>query len=236
MKRKKIISYVWKKLPESSFKRLMRSFFYNKEDFIYRSENVFTDIYAGKTNLWGQEESKSGGGSTMQATEILRNQLPLIIEKYAITSMFDAPCGDYNWMKAVDKKCSYMGGDIVPEMIANNQKLYGSSHVQFKVVDITKDILPKVDLIFCRECLQHLSYDSVKKALENFKKSGSTYLLVTSFSKTWRNYDIYDGDYRALNLRKKPFCLPRPVLVIKEDVIATLGFDKSMVLYKLDSI
>jgi hypothetical protein len=209
---------------------------YNKENFAYKSGNVFGDIYAGKNNLWRQEESKSGGGSTMQATAILREQLPLIIERYSITSMLDVPCGDYNWIKAVDKKCSYIGGDIVPELIENNQKLYGSDSVQFKVVDITKDALPKVDLIFCRECLQHLSDSNVKKAIENFKRSGSKYLLVSSYPKTWRNYDILDGDYRALNLRKKPFCLPKPLTVIKENVMPGVGFDKSMYLYNLSSI
>jgi len=231
-----MISFVWKLVPESSFKRLMRSYFYNKEDFAFKSDNVFSEIYAGKTNLWGQQESKSGGGSTMEATAILREKLSLIIEKYSITSLLDVPCGDYNWMKTVVKQCSYIGGDIVPELIENNQKLYGSDNVRFKVIDITKDILPKVDLIFCRECLQHLSNDNVKNAIENFISSGSKYLLVTSYPKTWRNYDIYDGDYRALNLRKKPFYLPKPLLVIKEDVLAPLGFDKSMYLYQLDSV
>jgi hypothetical protein len=214
----------------------MRSCFYDKNEFIYKSSIVFQDIYEGKTNLWGQEESKSGGGSTLKATSILREQLPFIINKYSITSMLDVPCGDYNWMKIIEKKCFYLGGDIIPEMIMNNQKLYGSDKVQFNVIDITKDPLPKVDLIFCRECLQHLSDSNVIKAIENFKHSGSKYLMVTSFPKTWRNYDILDGDYRALNLQKRPFYFPKPLLKIKENVIPGVGFDKSMNLYLLNSI
>ena len=236
MRKNRIISATWKMLPESSLKSLIRSYMYNKSDFQYQSDNIFQEIYEGKTNLWGQDESKSGGGSTMQATIALREHLPLVIEKYSITTMLDAPCGDYNWMKAVDKKCSYIGGDIVPEMIESNQKLYGSDKVQFKIIDITKGPLPKVDLIFCRDCLQHLSYDNIKKAFENFKNSGSKYLLVSSYPKTWRNYDIPDGDFRCLNLRKKPFHFPKPLLVIKENVTSGFGFDKSMNLYLLDSM
>jgi hypothetical protein len=113
--------------------------------------DVFTDIY--NSNQWGSKESKSGPGSTFEATAVIREQLPLIIEKYAIQSMLDVPCGDYNWMKAVKKTCNYIGGDIVAEAIENNQKLYASEKVQFKQIDITKDTLPTVDLIFCRDCL-----------------------------------------------------------------------------------
>jgi len=236
MKKSAIISALWKLLPESSIKRLIRSYKYDKNSFQYTSANVFQDIYEGKTNLWGQEESKSGGGSSMNATIALREQLPLIIEKFAITSMLDAPCGDYNWMKTVEKNCSYIGGDIIPEMIENNQKLFGSEKFQFKVIDITKTPIPKVDLIFCRDCLQHLSYNSIKKAIENFKNSGSKYLLTSSYPKTWRNWDILDGDFRCINLSKKPFCFPKPLLVIKEKHTSKLGFDKSMNLYVLDSI
>jgi SAM-dependent methyltransferase len=195
---------------------------------------VFTDIY--KLNHWNSQESKSGEGSTIEATTMIRKQLPLIIEKYAIRSMLDVPCGDYNWMKMVEKTCSYIGGDIIVDMIENNQKLYTSDSVQFRQIDITKDILPIVDLIFCKDCLQHLSYANVHKALRNFKNSGSKYLLVTSYSKTWINHDIVDGDYRPLNLRRHPFYLPKPILKVNE--IHSLGneIDKTMYLYKLSDL
>jgi len=226
-------------MPESSLKRLIRSYKFNKQSFVYKkSSHIFHDIYEGKTNLWGQEESKSGGGSTLAATAALRKILPEIIEQYHVTSMLDASCGDYNWMKTVQKKCHYIGGDIVSALIENNQKLYADEKVQFQVLDITKDDLPKVDLIFCRECLQHLSDENVKKTLNNFKRNGAKYLLVTSFPKTWRNWDILDGDYRPLNFRKKPFCFPKPILEIEETKRGKydIGFDKRMYLYELNTI
>jgi hypothetical protein len=235
----KLVSKLWAKMPESSVKRLIRCFMFKKENFAYKNvDNVFSAIYEGRTNLWGQTESKSGGGSTMVATVALREQLPLLLEKYNITSMLDTPCGDYNWMKSVPKNCTYIGGDIVAELVENNQKLYASDKVQFKLIDITKDDLPKVDLIFCRECLQHLSNENVRKALSNFKRSGSKYLLVTSFPKTWRNWDILDGDYRPLNLRKRPFCFPKPIFEIVETFRGkyNIGFDKMMYLYELSNM
>jgi SAM-dependent methyltransferase len=233
----KLLHYLWLIFPESSLKRLIRSYFYNKEEFLkYKSASIFSDIYAGKVPFWKQDESKSGGGSTLAATSQLRTQLPDIIDKFAIKSMLDVPCGDYNWMKTVPKNFDYIGGDIVAELIENNKKRYTSERVKFQILDITKDELPEADLIFCRECLQHLSNENVKKALNNFKRSGAKYLLVTSYPKTWRNWDIYDGDCRSLNLRKAPFYLPRPIHVIKENVRPHEVGDKTMCLYQLDTI
>jgi hypothetical protein len=169
---------------------------------------------------------------------MIRKQLPAIIEKYAIKSMLDVPCGDYNWMKMVEKTCNYIGGDIVIDIIEKNQKLYASEGVQFKLIDITKDTLPMVDLIFCRDCLQHLSYANVHKALCNFKCSGSKYLLATSYPKTWINHDIEDGGYRALNLRNTPFNLPKPLFKIRESYNSNSEneVDKTMYLYKLSDL
>jgi hypothetical protein len=238
----KATRYLWSKMHESSIKRLIRSYMFDKEKFAYKeSLYIFSDIYDSKTDLWGQTESKSGGGSTLTATVALREKLPEIIEKYNITRMLDIPCGDFNWMKKALQQCNtiqYTGGDIVPAMIENNQKHYANEKVQFRVLDITKDELLKADLIFCRECLQHLSDENVKKALINFKRSEAKYLLVTSFPKTLRNWDILDGDYRPLNLRKKPFNLPKPILEIKETKRGKydIGFDKRMYLYELDMI
>jgi SAM-dependent methyltransferase len=218
------------------FARLGHTYLHNKEDFLLKSSSkVFNDIYT--YNHWGSEKSKSGPGSTLEATISIRKKLPLLIERYSINSMLDVPCGDYLWMKEVEKKCHYIGGDIVAEMVENNQKKYSTDKIEFKQIDITKDVLPEVDLIFCKDCLQHLSYANVKVALNNFKRSNSKYLLVTSYPKTWRNHDIYDGDYRSLNLFIKPFSLPKPLLSIREKSKSIgVEIDKTMYLYDLKSI
>jgi hypothetical protein len=218
------------------FARLRYSCLYDKEDFLLKdSPHVFHDIYV--SNYWGSTKSRSGPGSTLEATISIRNALPLLIDKYSIRSMLDMPCGDYFWMKAVEKKCHYIGGDIVAEIIENNQRKYSTDKVVFKQMDMTKDVLPEVDLIFCKDCLQHLSYANVKAALNNFKRSNSKYLLVMSYPKTWRNHDIYDGDYRSLNLFIKPFSMPKPLLSIREKSKSIgVEIDKTMYLYDLKSI
>ena len=233
---KKVISkYLSNNLPFPLF-RYLTSFFYNKEKFLLsKSKEVFSEIY--DTNLWNSKESGSGEGSTLESTVNIRKQLPEIIARYNIQSLLDAPCGDYNWMSHVQKECIYIGGDIVQSVVNRNQKRHSSDKVNFIHLDITSSEIPKVDLIFCKDCFQHLSYEKVKLAINNFKKSGSKYLLVTSYPKTWRNHDIYDGDYRPLNLLTPPFSLQKPILIVEEkSKLKTVEPDKTMYLYELSSL
>jgi len=71
-----------------------------KEKKIFKHDSIedrFTEIY--KSNYWGSKESVSGIGSTLIYTENLRSKLPDLFQLYSIKSIFDAPCGDFNWMK-----------------------------------------------------------------------------------------------------------------------------------------
>jgi len=217
--------------------RLEYATYFYKESFKLKGhKDIFAQIY--KQNLWGSRESGSGLGSQINTTKKIRKMLPCIWKKHSIKTFLDIPCGDYNWMKEVNKTdIEYIGADIVKQVIANNSKTYKAPNVNFKVLDATKDDLPKVDMIFCKDCLQHLSNENVWKILKNFKKSGSKYLLVTSYPLTLKNWDILDGDYRPLNLQKAPFNLPKPQLKILEPKGDSQNeIDKTMYLYKLDDL
>lgn len=216
--------------------RIIKSFTYDRELFLshLNKQNVFNEIY--HNNYWGSGESKSGGGSTLEGTKIIRQELPNIILKYDIKSILDIPCGDFNWIKHVDFKCNYIGADLVSELVDYNNRNYQNEYRRFEVLDSTVSVLPRVDLIFCKDLLQHLSYASVLNALHNFKKSGSKYLLVTSYPYTIRNYDIHDGDFRCLNLFIYPFNLKNPLDKIHEYTryhIEGVEVDKTMYLIDL---
>jgi SAM-dependent methyltransferase len=193
---------------------------------------TFTEIF--DKNLWASPESVSGGGSEMQNTEVIRRELPYLIQKFGIKSILDIPCGDWNWMKSVDLcGASYIGADIVEPLVQKNKWQYRD--VDFRVLDITKDTLPKVDLIFTRDCLGHLSNDNVLRALRNCQESGSKYLLATSFTKWSSNPDILDGGWKCINLMIEPFQL-NPIYLINED--CQEGYphynDKCMILFQLN--
>ena len=199
------------------------------------NEIVFTNIF--KTNYWGSSESFSGEGSTMSSTENLRGDLIEIIKKYNIKTILDIPCGDFNWMRTIVNNFeSYTGCDIVLDIINSNNEKYSNEKIKFKNIDLCNDKLDKVDLIFTRDCLQHLPLDYVKKALENIKNSGSKYLIASSLPYLENNNeDIKLGDCRYLNLEKEPFNLPKPIFIIKESPQPPAP-DKYMCMWEIDKI
>ncbi|MGV2915525.1 class I SAM-dependent methyltransferase [Streptomyces alfalfae] len=163
-------------------------------------------------------ESHSGLGSNLAQTAALRAELPILLAELGVSSVLDAPCGDFYWMSKVDLGIdTYIGADIVPELIERNQKNYARTNLDFRVLDLTRDRLPQVDLVFSRDCLVHLGDDDIHRALENIRRSGSMYLAATTFTERAKNADdIEAGGWRPLNLQRAPFLLPEPIRLINE--------------------
>jgi len=196
-----------------------------------------------KENFWKRtpidNESPCGPGSSVRYTENIRNCLPTLIEKFNIKRMLDAPCGDFNWMKLVvaNLNIEYTGGDIVPSLIKNNNDLYKTDTVKFQVIDITVDKLPDADLMLCRDCLFHLSIESIQCFLNNFVNSNIKYLLTTTHynDKNFKNTDISTGDFRLLDLFSAPFNFDKNVLYQIDDWID--GYPpRSMILLSREQI
>jgi hypothetical protein len=176
-------------------------------------EDRFTRIY--ERNAWGSKESVSGSGSTYEMTIPIRRELPILIQKFQIESIFDAPCGDFNWMKLVDLQgVFYSGGDIVGPLIRDLEESYSSETVSFVHIDITKSIFPKSDLVLNRDCLFHLSYLDIFAILQNFIASESKYFLSTSHDNetNFRNSDIASAGFRLIDLFLEPFSFSREYL------------------------
>jgi SAM-dependent methyltransferase len=200
-----------------------------------RIRAVFDRVY--KEHRWPGLDSKSGPGSSLQQTTVIRDQLPKLIAELDITSVLDIPCGDLNWMQHVDLGSTrYIGADIVESMIAFNMLRYASPTREFRVLDLAYDELPRVDLIFCRDCLVHLSNRLVHKALARIVQSHSTYLLTTTFPARTKNYNIPTGKWRPLNLCAAPFNLPRPARVINEGNCDETYSEKNLGLWKISDL
>jgi len=194
---------------------------------------AFSRIYAtGSWKTAENQESASGRGSTLVRTAVVRRELPSRLERLGVRFLLDAGCGDFNWLRAVDLPLDgYLGVDVVPELIAANQALYGNDQRRFEVLDVASQRLPRTDAILCRECLVHLSFEHALTAIRNFARSGSRLLIATTHSVD-ENQDIVSGEWRFLNLLLPPFGLPEPEERIVED--AELG--KSLGIWRIDSL
>jgi hypothetical protein len=201
-------------------------------------EKVFTEIY--ENNRWGRGRSKSGTGSTLDATGPLREGLIQLFDDLRISSLVDAPCGTGEWMITATKALNiYMGFDIVKGLIDEARSLPGLSCGHFfNVADIIKDILPKADAILCRDCLVHLPFDLAMAALSNFKASGSTYLLATTFPQHENSELTGWGGWRPINLERSPFNFPPPVRLLRDRAPreGDKWADKSVGVWRFDQI
>ncbi len=202
---------------------------------ISEHEKTFTEIY--KHNKWKDPESKSGAGSNLHASKKLRLELPRLFNELSIESILDVPCGDFNWMRFIDfEDKSYIGGDIVKDIITKNNETYGNKQRAFIHLNAAADQIPQVDLILCRDLLVHLSLPDALATLRNFKKSGSKYLLVTTHRSRGKNKDITMGRWRKLNLERTPFNFPKPLKVIYEESPEKVEFDKYLGLWRLEDL
>lgn len=193
-----------------------------------------------RTNLWGAETSQSGLGSELDATSTLRRELSQLLKRFEVTTLLDLPCGDFTWIAQMDLRgIAYLGADIVPDIIASNVARYErAGHIDFHLLDLVSDPLPAADLVLCRDCLVHLSFANIHRAIANLKRSGTRWLLTTTFPDASANRDIENGDWRVLNLQYAPFLFPAPLAVINEGCTEAGGdyADKSLALWRVSDL
>jgi hypothetical protein len=189
-----------------------------------------------RENTWNNPETVSGSGSTAQQTERIRAELPAILAAFQITSILDAPCGDYNWMRLTDLgDRTYVGVDIIPDIIDEATRIHGTAQRQFLCLDLSRAPLPAADLILSRDCLVHFSYADVFATLENFRRTGARFLLTTTYPAHTFNVDCPTGHWRPLNLELPPFNFPPPLRVLTEECGEGPSFaDKSLGLWSMD--
>jgi hypothetical protein len=190
-------------------------------DEVADTEAVFAKLHAGDHYFDGspneRRESASGPGSSLEATAAVREALPGVVEQIGARTFFDLCCGDCNWITHVSLGVDlYLGADIVPELVSENITKYGRGGRQFLHLDLLTSTLPKADLVLCRDCLVHLSHEDALRGLANICRSGSTYLLATTFTERRGNATIRTGEWTPYNLQLPPFNLPKPIEVINE--------------------
>jgi hypothetical protein len=203
------------------FNKPVRTDFVEKVLEAKNIEDKFTWIY--DNNYWGYE-SASGAGSTLKYTENIQKELPKLISRLNIKIVLDAPCGDFNWMRILLPKINvkYIGADIVQSLVDVNNKKYKNRDTKFIKLDLISQTFPAADLMICRDCLFHLSFNDISMVLQNFLNSDIKYLLTTNFKNDgiFENIDIKTGDFRCIDLFSSPFNFPNDPIVRIDDWVA----------------
>ena len=188
------------------------------------SEEVFHNIiYKVNGAFW--QDHICGTGSLLEHTVNVREHLPIIIETFEVTSMLDAPCGDFSWMSQVmfPSGFKYIGGDIVSKLINEISETY--PNFQFIHCDVVNNELPEVDMLFCRDLLIHLPSTDIIKLIKNAANSNIKYFTASTYHNDHNN-DIDVGQCRSVNLQAAPFNLPEPLYMFDDgcrDVVRSMG-------------
>lgn len=175
----------------------------------------------------------------MAQTVNIRRELPEIVDSFGIRRIFDAPCGDLNWMREVLDRtgASYLGGDIVPGVVELARSRTARPDTDFTVFDITADPFREADLWICRDVLLHPSNGLILKALRNFARSGVSHLLVTSHTNPGVvNRNMTTCDCRQLDLLRPPLCLPAEAILHRFPDYAPPQPERDMLLFRREDI
>jgi hypothetical protein len=201
----------------------------------------FTQVY--KKNLFNGAVSLSGNGSDLSQTVELSLKLPSLIQSLGVKTFLDIPCGDLYWMSKINLDgVNYTGADIVPDLVNINSQKYGSPSKNFIELDLSKDVPPEVDLIFCRDLLVHLSTSEIKSALRNIVESKSIYLAMTTFT----DFRGYRGlrrftrgvGWRPINFQMDPWMFQDPLYLINEKCSEENGLwgDKAIGIWRISDL
>lgn len=180
----------------------------------------FTTVYY--SNLWGARESRSGAGSIhgSRCVTFACEALGRAVREQGVRSLHDIPCGDLYWMRDLLPRLGdvrYVGFDIVRAVVARNRRRH--PQYDFHVLDVTTEVPPAADLIFCKDLFNHLTEPDVVRAIRNMQRSGSKFLLASN-NPGWENtpLSLSSGMSRHIDITAPPFNYPAPLWTVSDHV------------------
>lgn len=157
--------------------------FLNRRRFLGKtSRDIFTEIY--ETGSWGIEDDHDGfySGSGSHDYTITRPYVESVRDfllNMGKPDVVDIGCGDFAVGSQLRPYCrTYIAGDIVESLIGRNIIKYEGLGVDFRVIDITIDKIPKSTVLLVRQVFQHMSNIDILKSIDNIAGS-CDYLIST---------------------------------------------------------
>ena len=150
----------------------------------HSTQEIFSEIY--HNGLWGKSaDSKqryySGAGShDINITTVYFDNVCAFLKTLPNKpNVVDLGCGDFSVGAQIRQYCNnYVACDIVPQLIEHNKIKYNDLNVDFRTLNLITDELPKADIVFIRQVLQHLSNDQIQKLIPKLHLS-YIYLILT---------------------------------------------------------
>lgn len=188
-------------------------------------KSFFSDIY--KNNIWGG----SGGGSSIENTELYRKYLERFLVDNKIKTVIDFGCGDWQSSRIINwHGIDYVGIDYVDEIVSANILKYMADNITFDYIDKIEEFFDKkADLLILKDVLQHWNNVEIDYFLGNVKNNFKYVLITNSSNQLSGGQDnpLYEGALSArFNPLKKYECqivleywggAPKEISLIKRD-------------------
>lgn len=210
---------------DTSYNRIARRFIEGDRAALERAQSqieVLDDKLVGekfeqiyRESAWGRG---NGAGSIASNTVDYRHFLLKFITQNQVRSVLDFGCGDWQFSRYIDwDGVSYHGVEIVEDLVTTNMARFQSPNVSFsKFVDF--DSLPNVDLVICKDVLQHLPNTYVSRYLSALLRKSRFVLVSNDIDPAEAiNGHIAVGEWRPVKLDLAPFLL-RTGVVFEWDV------------------
>ncbi len=189
------------------------------------------------SNRWGNADSISGDGSTVEINRIRAVCLSVFIFTHNVTRMYDIPCGDAHWQHSipgVGTHFAYVGSDISSVALGKARaKNRGRPRMRFLenttnlISDVPSVADPEHSIWMLKEVVQHLPLAAGLKMVQNVQRSGVRYLAITSHATDLfkvgkknfggkgknKNTEVPYGGFYQNNVFLPPFNFPRSALL-----------------------
>ena len=128
---------------------------------------VFTAIYA--QSIWGRGASPFYSGDGSHDPAVVTPYIEAasrFLRRLGRPDVVDVGCGDFAIGSRLRPHCGrYIAADIVEPLINWNRERHRDLGVDFRVLDLATDELPRADVLFVRQVFQHMSNADVGRAL-----------------------------------------------------------------------
>ena len=190
--------------------------------FFLKDKSKFDFIY--KKKIWLNNNSISGFNYKQNIQYV--NFLNKFIKKNEIKNIIDLGCGDYELFNNIKlDKISYLGVDVVKEIIKKNNDNYSTKKIKFIIEDIINFTTPMADLYFSRFVIQHFNNAQIIDFFKNKKRCKFFILtIINPVDYKYVNKDIKSGwwtriDYSSyLDLSKKPFFVKNIKMIFQQKI------------------
>ncbi len=125
-------------------------------------------------------EAASGAPSARPSPQ-LQSEVIALLHRFHVRRLVEVECSDFAWMQEIASHLElYTGVDRDFDVILRDRIEHAGPRRRFLVRDVSRDPVPRADIVLCRNVLDRLADVDLHRAIAAILRSGARYLLATA--------------------------------------------------------